>query len=148
MKKRHKARSLALQHLYAYEISGNRIEKIIDEIIEDAGKETEISSFAVSLVKKAVENGTEIDTQVEKIVENWDFKRVALVDRLIIRLALSELIYFEEIPPKVTINEAIELAKTFSTEQSGRFVNGVLDSLYKKLNTEKKIHKKGRGLIE
>ena len=115
---------------------------------KECGDDTEIAAFAVMLLKRSVENMDEIDAEVSKMVKNWDFKRVALVDRLVIRMAFCELLYFDEIPPKVTINEAIELAKTFSTEQSGRFVNGILDSLYKKFKTDKKIVKTGRGLIE
>ncbi|MBN2415155.1 transcription antitermination factor NusB [bacterium] len=148
MKKRRKARSVALQRLYAYEVSGNRLEKVIDEIFEDCGDDTEIAAFAVMLLKRSVEKREEIDAEVSRMVQNWDFSRVALVDRLIIRMAFCELLYFDEIPPKVTINEAIELAKSFSTEQSGRFVNGILDSLYKKFKSERKIVKTGRGLIE
>ena len=97
---------------------------------------------------KICDKNCPMSLEVSKMVKNWDFKRVALVDRLVIRMAFCELLYFDEIPPKVTINEAIELAKTFSTEQSGRFVNGILDSLYKKFKTDKKIVKTGRGLIE
>jgi len=148
MKKRRKARSLALQRLYAFEVSENRLEKVIDEIFEECGEDTEVAAFAIALLKRSVEAREEIDEEISKMVKNWDFKRVALVDRLILRLAFCELLYFDEIPPKVTINEAIELAKTFSTEQSGRFVNGILDSLYKKFKLEKKINKIGRGLVE
>jgi len=85
---------------------------------------------------------------VTSVVENWEFGRIALIDRLILRLALCELLHFDEIPPKVTINEAIDLAKKYSTSQSGRFVNGILDSLYQKYKSENRIKKRGRGLIE
>ncbi|HET56271.1 MAG TPA: N utilization substance protein B, partial [Ignavibacteria bacterium] len=76
------------------------------------------------------------------------FERIALLDRLILRLALCELLFFEEIPPKVTINEAIDLAKKFSTEDSGRFVNGILDAVLRKLKQENRLAKHGRGLLE
>ena len=85
---------------------------------------------------------------MSQVVTNWQFDRIALMDRLILRMALCELINYEEIPPKVTINEAIDLAKKYSTYESGRFVNGVLDALYRKLKKDKKITKSGRGLID
>jgi N utilization substance protein B len=85
---------------------------------------------------------------VAKAAENWKYERIALVDRLVLRIALCELLYFDDIPPKVTINEAIDLAKKFSTAESGRFVNGMLDALFKKYSDEKRIRKKGRGLLD
>ena len=71
-----------------------------------------------------------------------------MIDKLILRQALCELLYFKEIPPKVTINEAIDLAKKYSTTESGRFVNGILDAIYKTLKIHNQILKQGRGLIE
>ncbi len=148
MKKRRKAREFVLQGLYALEISGNPLDVILEEMSARQSNHGEVIRFASELLKKTVEQKTALDQEVALVVENWEFERIALVDRLILRFALCELIYFNEIPPKVTINEAIELAKTYSTSQSGRFINGILDSLYKKLKSEKRIVKKGRGLIE
>jgi len=127
MKKRRRARELVLQALYAEEISGNPIDIEINGIFS----------------KKEA-----LDKDIASVVENWEFKRIALLDRLILRMALCELIHFDEIPPKVTINEAIDLAKDFSTQQSGRFVNGVLDALYRKFKSANRIVKQGRGLVE
>ena len=132
MRKRRRARELALQGLYAWEVSGNPLEIILKELAAKEENE-EITAFASILLRRTTEHKTTLDRDVTKVVENWDFKRIALVDRLVLRLALCELLYFNEIPPKVTINEAIDLAKKYSTEESGRFVNGVLDALYKKL---------------
>lgn len=80
--------------------------------------------------------------------KNWKVSRIALTDRIIIGLAITEFLRFPEIPIKVTINEAIELSKEFSTEKSSHFINGLIDSIRKHLQAENKIHKTGRGLIE
>ena len=148
MKKRRRARELALQGLYASEISGNAIDVVLKEVSEWGDGEDEVVAFASDLLKRAAEHKATLDKDVASVVENWEFERIALVDRLILRMALCELLYFDEIPPKVTINEAIDLAKEYSTAQSGRFINGVLDSLYQTLKIENKITKRGRGLIE
>jgi N utilization substance protein B len=147
MRKRRKARELALQRLYAHEISGNSLGKILDELAEDFKGDPDIEAFASALLRRCIENKELLDKDVESLIKNWDFSRIALVDRLILRLANCELLYFDEIPPKVTINEAIELAKLFSTAKSGRFVNGILDSLLKKLKQENRLAKSGRGLM-
>ncbi len=147
MKKRRKAREFVLQGLYALEISGNLPDVILEEISSKC-EDQEVIGFASDLFRKTMKQKATLDKEVALIVENWEFERIALVDRLILRFALCELLQFEDIPPKVTINEAIELAKMYSTSQSGRFINGILDTLYKKLKAEKRIVKKGRGLIE
>ncbi|MFZ9870219.1 MAG: transcription antitermination factor NusB, partial [Candidatus Kapaibacteriota bacterium] len=80
--------------------------------------------------------------------ENWEFERIAALDRVLIRLAVAELISCSEIPVKVTINEVIELAKRYSTDKSGTFINGVLDAITEKLMSSGRIKKAGRGLIQ
>ena len=148
MRKRRKARELALQVLYGSEISGNPINEVLKNLSQEAQADEEITAFARELIEKTRKSQDELDKTVAGAVDNWEFERIALIDRLILRMALCELLYFDIIPPKVTINEAIELAKDYSTAQSGRFVNGILDSLFKKLSAEMKIKKKGRGLVE
>ncbi len=148
MKKRRKARVLALQGLYAWEISGNSVERVIGDFKNEANSNEEITTFAAALLRKAAAEKETLDEDIAAVVKNWAFNRIAIVDRLILRLALCELLHFDEVPPKVTINEAIDLAKEFSTDQSGRFVNGILDSLYQKCKSEERIKKSGRGLIE
>ena len=148
MKKRRRARELALQGLYASEVSDNPLEVVLEEVSEKESEDEEIVTFASNLLRKAIDHKDTLDKDVASVVENWEFERIALIDRLILRMALCELLLFDEIPPKVTINEAIDLAKDYSTAQSGRFVNGVLDSLYQRFKSEKKIVKKGRGLVE
>ena len=148
MKRRRRARELALQGLYSYELSGNSIDETVEEVRRKGGEDEEIFTFATELFKKTAEQSETLDSYVVSVTENWELKRIALMDRLVLRMALCELLYFEEIPPKVTINEAIDLAKTYSTEQSGRFVNGILDSLYQSFKKENKMHKRGRGLVD
>jgi len=139
---------LALQGLYAFEVSGNMIQAILEDLSKEENADEETLSFASKLILETIHNAEALDKEMIPVVKNWEFNRIAVIDRLILRLALSEIMYFPEIPPKVTINEAIDLAKKFSTEESGRFVNGILDALFKKLNQDKRIVKKGRGLVD
>ena len=147
MGKRRRARELVLQGLYALEVAGNPVKTVVDEI-EQKNQDETVKEFACDLLRKTATNGQELDDFISKAVKNWKFERIAMLDRLILRQSLCELLHFEEIPPKVTINEAIDLAKKFSTAESGRFVNGILDALLKKLKTENKISKSGRGLMD
>jgi N utilization substance protein B len=89
----------------------------------------------------------EIDDDIIKHLKNWDFNRLAVIDRVIMRMAIIELLYFKDIPPEVSINEAIELAKKYSTEKSDKFINGLLDAVFRKLKDENRISKSGRGLV-
>ena len=93
-----------------------------------------LKPFSEDLVRGVVEHEEAIDAKIKAYAENWDFHRIAVVDRNILRLAIYELLYRNDIPPVVSINEAIELAKKFSTEDSGRFVNGILDRVKKDLS--------------
>lgn len=147
MGKRRRARELALQGLYALEVAGNPVADVTEAIGRQDPDDT-VRDFACDLLRKTVRHHQALDEVVSQAVKNWKFERIAVLDRLILRQALCELLYFEEIPPKVTINEAIDLAKKFSTAESGRFVNGILDALLKKLKTEGKISKTGRGLMD
>ncbi len=149
LKPRHKARELALKGMYAWEMSDNSKTDILDFMSKEAcGDNEDIYKFATELLTKTMELKETLDDEIAGAVKNWELHRIAAVDRFILRLALCEFIAFEDIPPKVTINEAIDLAKTFSTAESGRFVNGILDALYQRLKSNHRISKKGRGLIE
>lgn len=92
-------------------------------------EELAMREFADPLIRGALEHRDEIDQCIKKCVQNWDLPRIAAVDRNILRLAIYEMLYREDIPPVVTINEAVEIAKKFSTQDSGRFVNGILDKV-------------------
>jgi N utilization substance protein B len=92
-------------------------------------EEAETRLFAEPLIKGVLQHRDAIDEQIKKHCKNWDFNRIAAVDRNIMRLAIYEMLYRQDIPPVVSINEAVDIAKKFSTEDSGKFVNGILDKI-------------------
>jgi N utilization substance protein B len=146
--KRRVVREKVLQALYAHEVSRDPIEPIIDYVVSELKKDPATFEFARKLITKVLETEEELDTIIRGRVANWEFSRLALIDRVILRMCICELLYFEDIPPKVSINEAIEIARRFSTEKSDKFVNGVLDSVLDDLKANGKLHKSGRGLVE
>jgi transcription antitermination protein NusB len=131
---RHYARIVAMQAMYEsdFKSAGNATEILSRQLkkIEDEDNK-ENFEFAQSLVAKTIELRDEIDKTIEKTAPEWPIEQVALIDRNIIRLAICELLNFET-PPKVVINEAIELGKTFGSETSSKFINGVLGTVYRK----------------
>lgn len=146
--KRRIVREKVLQALYAYEISREPIESIVDNILTDLKKQPESLNFAKGLILKVIESTDELDGLIKGRVEHWEFGRLAVIDKIILRMCICELLYFEDIPPKVSINEAIEIARAFSTEKSDKFVNGVLDSVLDTLKQKGVLKKSGRGLVE
>lgn len=122
------------------------MEHVIAHNVHGFEENKQAFDFARRLVMETVKHSVEIDKVIKTKVANWDFKRIAVLDRLVLRMAICELLYFDEIPPKVTMNEAIELAKLFSTAKSGQFVNGVLDAVLDDMKNAGELHKKGRGL--
>lgn len=141
------AREYALQSLYAYELTQEQLDRIIADILNSRVKDEKTRSFAEILIRKVVSHQKELDRMIRKKAINWDFTRIAIIDKLILRMGISEFLFFEDIPPKVTINEAIEIGKKFSTEKSGSFINGILDSILNDLKKEGKLRKSGRGLL-
>jgi transcription antitermination protein NusB len=148
-------REKVVQALYAHEIAGDPLEHVFACVLTGLEDNKAAHEFAKNLVAQTVMHSADIDKIIKARVANWDFKRIAILDRLILRMGICELLYFREIPPKVTMNEAIELAKLFSTERSGQFVNGVLDAVLndiKNLGAETlgdgAVTKAGRGLYD
>lgn len=129
MGKRRKSRELALQILYGMEISKGELSWILSDFWEEHPCPKEVGNFATELVTGTYENLSSIDDLLKKYTNNWDISRLAAVDRNILRLATYELLFRNDIPSKVTINEAIEITKKFSTADSGKFVNGILDRI-------------------
>jgi N utilization substance protein B len=123
-------------------------EKDENDYIMDLYKDEEDREFTTKLFRKAINNETENRKIIETYTKNWDVDRVAIMDVLIMELALTELTEFSSIPVKVTLNEYIELAKYYSTNRSSTFINGVLDRITKDFRLEGKILKAGRGLME
>jgi len=103
--------------------------------------------FVRDLVTLSLSLREEVDKYIICVAENWELDRIALLDRIILEMSCVELLKFPTIPPKVTINEAIEIGKSYSTDKSGKFINGVLDKILEVLKTEGKINKDGRGLL-
>ena len=139
-------REKSLQILYAYELTKDPIEQIMAQQTDDLEKKDD-RKFCSDLVSITVQNDLEYEEIIKNTVENWDMERIALIDSIIIKMCLTEFFHFEDVPPKVSINESIDIAKDFSTRNSGKFVNGVLDAILEKLDKDKKIIKKGKGLI-
>lgn len=149
MIERRTAREIVLQAIYAFEIGKNDIGSVKTNVLEKKLDQNKpLLSFAEKLLIKTINNKEEIDLVVEEQIKNWEMHRLAAIDKFILRMAICEYLFFDDIPTKVTLNESIELAKKFSTGKSGTFVNGILDGALKKLNREGRIEKKGKGLIE
>jgi len=137
MASRHLSRSIAMQSLYEWDFSGEKsdLEKIIERNIEEFGPGLEDKSFTWQLVTGVVANLKEIDEIIAKAAPQWPLEQISIVDRNVLRIGIYELLYGDKaaVPPKVAINEAIELAKAFGGENSGKFINGVLGTVYKEI---------------
>ena len=129
------AREIALQALFQQDLAGDDPQKIA-ELLAEATEDSREREYARSLALGVLENRQELDRRIVEVTNNWKLDRIAAVDRAILRLGLYELLEMDEVPPKVVINESVELAKKFSTAKSGSFVNGVLDRIYQDLSAE------------
>lgn len=131
MRKRTKARQLALQILYQIDITQDETPALSESFWQNQkqGLDDAVKQFSLELVEGIRSNREAIDKIISQYAKNWELKRMAVVDRNILRLACFELSYRPDIPPKVAINEAIELAKHFSGAEAGKFVNGILDKI-------------------
>ncbi|MDQ1266887.1 MAG: transcription antitermination protein NusB [Bacteroidota bacterium] len=173
---RHFAREKALQIIYAYEISGAPLELLFEHIFyrffnfgEDDRHfdrllkpeeifeleadipvvwEQEEIDFATDLIRFVFTDKEKIDKLIEDYLQNWDLSRVTVLDKMLIYLASAELLHFKNIPIKVSINEALELAKDYSTTKSYQFINGVLDTILEYFTKNGMISKEGKGLQE
>ncbi|MBN1604079.1 MAG: transcription antitermination factor NusB [Chitinispirillaceae bacterium] len=134
-KNRRKSRELALQTLYACEIGsgGDDWRQMLNNIADSSSFSPDVVNYASELVKAVYDNRESLDEMIRDRAANWDLKRMAAIDRNILRLSIAELRFFPDTPVKVVIDEAVELAKLFGTDDSGKFVNGIIDSINKKL---------------
>jgi len=130
MRNRTIARELAIKALYQLDLCGDGIISDIDTFCKESAEKTDIYSFAMSLINGCRSHIKEIDEKISSVTEHWELRRMAVIDKNILRLGVYELLHRNDIPPKVSINEAIELAKKYSTKNSGTFVNGILDKIY------------------
>jgi len=138
MGKRRRSRELAIKVLFHLDFSRDDPAIAFDLICNNFGASEDVKPFSKELVLGVFIHIKELDDLVAKASQNWRLERIARVDRSILRLALYELLYRDDIPPKVSINEAVDLGKKFSSEESGAFINGVLDKIYTTLMTDKK----------
>ena len=146
MRLRSKARAVALSLLYQIEISKVDFHQALQDYSENYPQKQEVTDFFSLLVEGVITNMSSIDALIKKHVKNWEIKRMAVVDRNILRMGCFELLFSEDIPPKVAINEAIELAKRFGDVDSPRFVNGILDKIYKMERSKEKNTNQGQGV--
>lgn len=142
------ARECVLKSLYALEMGGGDVGHIRDTLVRPVVGKNEVHlRFAEQLILRTLEHQVEADHMIVRHAQNWELKRIATVDRILLRMAITELLRFEDIPPKVTINESINLAKQFSSVMSSRFINGILDAVLRELTDAGRLKKSGRGLI-
>ncbi len=142
---RRQEREYALQILYAQQYNPLPLMDAIAEVSETFGYKP--GDFALAIVRSCTEHEDELDELIKKNLRSWNIDRIAVMDKLIIRMGLTELLYFPDIPPEATLNEAVELSRKFGTDKSVKFVNGMLDVLLKKLLGDGRLNKSGRGLI-
>ncbi|HAD81029.1 MAG: transcription antitermination factor NusB [Candidatus Edwardsbacteria bacterium RIFOXYD12_FULL_50_11] len=139
MGSRRKSRELALQALYQVDLTGDLAEKALYDLKHRNPEDPEMVEFSGVLVNAVITNLDSIDRVIIKAAQNWTMDRMALIDRNIIRLGVAQLQHLEEqVPPKVAIDESIELAKKFGDEESGRFINGVLDKIFKDMEKKER----------
>ena len=133
------ARIIAVQAIYAYEIYPENSDDVISVILDNDDEEwsplesvpsDNAIAYGKKLYKMVIKIKDELDDLIRARSKNWSINRITLLDRLILRMSLAEMIYEEDVPPKVSIAEGVEIAKYFSTDESGSFVNGILDSVY------------------
>jgi transcription antitermination protein NusB len=136
---RHRARETALQILYQWEVGRGEVDRAVDTFFTHQWPNAdppsdELRAFASTLARDAVERLEEVDALIAETAAHWRPERMAVLDRLILRMAACELLRDPDTPRAVVINEALELARTFSTEESVKFINGMLDAIRKKID--------------
>ncbi len=138
MGKRRSSRELALKFLYQFELNEGNVDEQMNSFIELNSLKDEIEVFMKELVEAVIKQKKEIDEIIQKFSDNWLLDRMTVIDRNILRIGICELLSDFSTPPKVVINEAVDIAKKFGNEDSPEFINGILDKIYKEIG-----HKKG-----
>ena len=137
MGSRRKGRIIAFQTIFSWDFNNNKIDELINFCwVNESNKKIKDDSilFAKLIINGTIENIIEIDKKIKQHISNWDFKRIAKVDLAILRLSTYSLLFQKDIAGNIVIDEAIDISKEFSSEESYRFINGVLDSIYKEIN--------------
>ena len=127
---RRKAREATMQALYALEINNGFPQDVL-ELCDDSFNSSENDIYTRELFNCVVEKQSWADDLISKCLENWEYGRVAILDKILLRMGVSEIYHIDDVPPKVSISEMVEIAKVYSTEESSSFVNGILDTIYK-----------------
>lgn len=127
---RRKARELTMQALYALEINNGFPQDVL-ELCDDSFNNSENDIYTRELFNCVVEKQSWADDLISQCLENWEYGRVAILDKILLRMGVSEIYHIDDVPPKVSISEMVEIAKVYSTEESSSFVNGILDTIYK-----------------
>lgn len=160
---RRQIRIKVVQAFYAQLTGGNTAQDVFNQLLQpdyatlkaDKGNQpgseytpVEDAHFLSELFLGTIKHNDAYETIIAQNLQNWELSRVAILDRIILSLAIHEMLTFEDIPVKVTINEYLDIAKQYSTDKSSQFVNGVLDAVFQKLKQEGKIRKTGKGLLD
>jgi transcription antitermination factor NusB len=143
MGKRRRARELAIQVLFHMEYNPGDPGESFERVCESFGPPKEVRSYSREVVKGVWENKTELDRWIRGSSKHWRVERMSRVDRNILRIAIYEVLHRKDVPPKVSIDEAVELGKRYGTEESGAFINGILDHIYNALKAEGSLDQGG-----
>ena len=141
-KEKRQARIITLQAIYAQELNGSELDDTCKFMMDTGNQPSEdIVNYVKHLSNLVFMHTLEADKLIKDRSKNWDFDRITIIDKLILRMAVVEMIHIDEVPPKVSIAEGVEIAKQFSTEDSSSFINGILDSVYNEMpiKKEKKV---------
>lgn len=130
---RRKAREIALQVLYQVDASKIDVDEAMELFRGNFGMPQETDEFSEELIRGTLDHVKEIDDLITNCSEHWSLERMSIVDKNILRMAVYEFLYCDDIPPKVTLNEAIDIGKNYGSDNSGSFINGILDAMYAKL---------------
>ena len=133
-KQKRKARITVLQVIYAQEFHGSDMATTFEHMLDPADTlEKNVIVYSRHLCSLTIQHLDETDTLIKKHSKNWDIERITIIDRLILRMSLAEMLFEDEVPPKVSITEGVEIAKQFSTSDSSSFINGIMDAVYNDL---------------
>ena len=141
MGKRRRARELAIQVLFHMEYNPGDPGESFDRVCESFGPPKEVRAYSREVVVGVWENKADLDRLIRRSSKNWRVERMSCVDRNILRIAIYEVVYRKDVPPKVSIDEAVELGKRYGTDESGAFINGILDHIYNELKVEGVDHR-------
>ncbi len=131
---RRKGREFALQSLYALELGDGDLSDLRENIVTGLGLGREEMQYGAKLIQKVLDHVIEIDKYISQNAKNWSLNRIAVIDKILMRCSVAEMLYMNDVPARVSITEAVQMAKKYSTEESAMFVNGILDTITRELS--------------